>query len=113
MTKLPNGFYSYSDSYLKSMKKQDLINYIRTIEKNWENQLITNEIQYDNCKRLLAEERNKAIDEFTERLKENSIRGAFEYKPNKKEPWHKVRAFCRVVGMRKIDEIAEEMRGAE
>ena len=55
--------------------------------------------------------RNKVISEFTERLKENSIRGAFEYKPNKKEPWHKVRAFCRVVGARKIDEIAEEMRG--
>lgn len=55
--------------------------------------------------------KNKAIDEFAGRLKANSIRGAFEYKPNKKEPWHKVRTFCRVVGMRKIDEIAEEMRG--
>ena len=30
---LSNGFYSRSDSYLKSMKKQDLINYIRTIEE--------------------------------------------------------------------------------
>ena len=63
MVRFSNGFYSFSDSYLKSMKKQDLINYIRTIEKNWENELITNDIQYHNCKRLLAEERSKTIDE--------------------------------------------------
>lgn len=69
MTKLPNGFYSYSDGYLKSMNKQGLINYIRTIEKNWENQLITNDIQYANCKKLLVEERNKAIDDFAEALR--------------------------------------------
>jgi ribosomal protein S20 len=68
MTKLSNGFYSYSDSYLKSRNKQDLINYIRTIEKNWENALITNDIQYHNCKRLLAEERNKTIEEFVNTL---------------------------------------------
>ena len=68
MVRFSNGFYSFSDSYLKGMKKQDLINYIRTIEKNWENQLITNDIQYNNCMKLLAEERNKAIDEFAERL---------------------------------------------
>ena len=73
MTKLPNGFYSYSDVYLKSMNKQGLINYIRTIEKNWENALITNETQYNNCKILLVEERNKAIDEFAERMKEKWI----------------------------------------
>ena len=68
MTKFSNGFYSYSDSYLKSRNKQDLINYIRTIENNWKNQLITNEIQYNNCKKLLAEERNKAIEEFVNTL---------------------------------------------
>lgn len=65
---MSNGFYTFSDSYLKSMRKQDLINYIRTIEKNWQNSLITNGIQYENCKRLLAEERNKAIDEFVEKI---------------------------------------------
>ena len=73
MTKLPNGFYTYSDGYLKSMNKQGLINYIRTIEKNWENALITNETQYNNCNKLLVEERNKAIDEFAERMKEKWI----------------------------------------
>ena len=65
--------YTFSDSYFKAMRKQDLINYIRTIEKNWENQLITNDIQYNNCKKLLAEERNKAIDEFAERLKDSLV----------------------------------------
>ncbi len=69
MVRFSNGFYSFSDSYLKSMKKQDLINYIRTIEKNWENALITNDIQYHNCKRLLAEERSKAIDDVFDLLK--------------------------------------------
>lgn len=69
ISKMSNGFYTFSDSYLKSMRKQDLINYIRTIEKNWENQLMTNAIQYENCKRLLAEERNKAIDDVFDYLK--------------------------------------------
>lgn len=68
MTKFSNGFYTHSDSYLKSMSKKDLICRIRTIEKNWENALITNDIQYHNCKRLLSEERNKAIEEFVNTL---------------------------------------------
>lgn len=73
MVRFANGFYSFSDSYLKSKSKKDLINYIRTIEKNWENQLITNDIQYSNCKRLLTEERNKAIDEYKQLLIENNV----------------------------------------
>ena len=93
MTKLPNGFYSYSDGYLKSMNKQGLINYIRTIEKNWENALITNEIQYRNCKKLLAEERNKTIDEFTERV--------MQYRSMSE------------MNRKMIQQIAEKMRGAE
>lgn len=66
---MANGFYTFSDSHFKAMRKQDLINYIRTIEKNWENSLITNAIQYENCKRLLVEERNKAIDDVFNYLK--------------------------------------------
>ena len=96
MVRFSNGFYSFSDSYFKNMRKQDLINYIRTIEKNWENQLITNDIQYSNCKRLLSEERNKAIDEFAERLKEKS------YFP---------RSDDFVVDVNDIDRIAEQMKG--
>lgn len=69
ISKMSNGFYTFSDNHFKAMKKQDLINYIRTIEKNWENQLITNDIQYANCKKLLVEERNKTIDDFAEALR--------------------------------------------
>ena len=63
MTRFSNGFYTFSDSYLKSMK------------------------------RLLAEERNKAIDEFAERIKE-------------------VYPFT-ILELEQLDEIAKEMRGAE
>ena len=100
MTKLPNGFYSYSDGYLKSMNKQGLINYIRTIEKNWENALITNETQYNNHKKLLVEERNKAIDEFVERLKKHE-----------QENWIDHQEYG--ITWSDIEKIAEEMRGAE
>ena len=68
ISKMSNGFYTFSDSHFKSMRKQDLINYIRTIEKNWQNSLITNDIQYENCKRLLTEEQSKAIDKFVSAL---------------------------------------------
>lgn len=73
ISKIANGFYTFSDNHFKAMRKQDLINYIRTIEKNWQNSLITNDIQYENCKRLLAEERNKAIDEFAEEIRDWQI----------------------------------------
>ena len=106
MERHSNGFYTFSDSYLKSMKKQDLINYIRTIEKNWENQLITNDIQYSNCKRLLVEERTKVIDEFAERLKTKSYSG-----------YATLEDYCEdtieSVAVEDICRIAEEMRGAE
>ena len=88
-----NGFYSHSDSYLRRMNKQELIEYIRTIEKNWENSLITNEIQYHNCIKLLAEERNKVIDEFATRLKINKELGYIGYLD------------------RVVNEIAEQMKG--
>ena len=68
ISRKPNGFYTWSDEHFKRRSKADLIDYIRTIEKNWENALITNEIQYENCMKLLSEERNKAIDEFAEKL---------------------------------------------
>lgn len=74
ISKMSNGFYTFSDNHFKAMRKQDLINYIRTIEKNWENSLITNDIQYANCKKLLVEERNKAIDEFAEKCIAETIK---------------------------------------
>lgn len=107
MTRFSNGFYTFSDSYLKNMRKQDLINYIRTIEKNWENQLITNDIQYSNCKRLLAEERNKAIDEFAERLKEKAEE--IMQNPDIMLDCKK----CTIWKVKDIDEIAERMKGGQ
>lgn len=68
ISKMANGFYTFSDNHFRSMNKKELLNYIRTLEKNWENALITNDIQYHNCKRLLVEERNKAIDEFYDEI---------------------------------------------
>ena len=65
-----NGVETYSDSTLKSMKKDELIEIIRVLESNLRNSHETNDIQYHNCIRLLKEEKEKALDEFAERLKE-------------------------------------------
>ena len=58
-----DGRKTYSDSTLKSMTKDELINIIRCLESNLRNAHETNDIQYENCKRLLNEERNKTLDE--------------------------------------------------
>ena len=54
-----DGRKTYSDSTLKYMTKDELINIIRCLESNLRNAHETNDIQYDNCKRLMSEERNK------------------------------------------------------
>ena len=58
-----DGRKTYSDSTLKSMTKDELIDIIRCLESNLRNAHETNDIQYENCKRLLSEERNKILDE--------------------------------------------------
>ena len=58
-----DGRKTYSDSTLKSMTKDELINIIRCLQSNLRNAHETNDIQYENCKRLLSEERNKTLDE--------------------------------------------------
>jgi len=50
--------------------------------------------------------REQTIDEFTERLKKSSIRGSFEYTPDHTKPWLKEKSHCKVIGTRKIDEVA-------
>ena len=45
------------------MTKDELIDIIRCLESNLRNAHETNDIQYENCKRLLSEERNKTLDE--------------------------------------------------
>lgn len=57
-----DGRKTYSDSTLKSMTKDELIDIIRCLESN-RNAYETNAVQYDNCKRLLSEEKNKTLDE--------------------------------------------------
>lgn len=58
-----DGRKTYSDSTLKSMTKDELIDIIRCLESNLRNSHEINDIQYKNCKRLLSEERNKTLDE--------------------------------------------------
>lgn len=67
-----DGRKTYSDSTLKSMTKDELIDIIRRLESNLRNAYETNDIQYKNCKRLLSEngiiqdEYKKKLDEQTE-----------------------------------------------
>ena len=67
-----DGRKTYSDSTLKSMTKDELIDIIRYLESNLRNAHETNDIQYENCKRLLSEngiiqdEYKKKLDEQTE-----------------------------------------------
>lgn len=49
-----DGRKTYSDSTLKSMTKDELIRIIRCLESNLRNAHETNDIQYENCKRLLS-----------------------------------------------------------
>ena len=49
-----DGRKTYSDSTLKSMTKDELIDIIRCLESNLRNVYEANDIQYENCKRLLA-----------------------------------------------------------
>lgn len=58
-----DGRKTYSDNALKSMTKDELIDIIRCLESNLRNAHEANDIQYENCKRLLSEKRNKTLDE--------------------------------------------------
>lgn len=58
-----DGRKTYSDSTLKSMTKDELIDIIRCLEDNLRNAHETNDIQYENCRRLLSEDRNRTFDE--------------------------------------------------
>ena len=58
-----DGKHTLADSSLKHMTKDELIRIIRCLESNLRNAYKTNDIQYENCRRLLSEERNKTLDE--------------------------------------------------
>lgn len=58
-----DGKHTLADSSLKHMTKDELIRIIRCLESNLRNAYKTNDIQYENCKRLLSEEKDKTLDE--------------------------------------------------
>lgn len=58
-----DGKHTLADRSLKHMTKDELIRIIRCLESNLRNAYETNDIQYENCKRLLSEEKNKTLDE--------------------------------------------------
>lgn len=60
---------TYSDSTLKSMTKDELIGIIRCLESNLINALETNNLQYENCKRLLIKNGIIEDESFGEQVK--------------------------------------------
>lgn len=99
---------------------REQINEGREFEHDERNECFNNALDYAirrvdeaeaKWKERKAELRANVIDEFAEKLKMASIRGTFEHKPDKEKPWYKVRSYCKVVGTRKIDEIASQMKG--
>ena len=58
-----DGRKTYSDSTLKSITKDKLIDIIRCLESNLRNAYETNNIQCEHCKSLLSQEKNKTLDE--------------------------------------------------
>jgi hypothetical protein len=79
-----DGRKTYSDGTLKSMTKDELIDIIRSLESNLKNAHETNNIQYENCKRLLSEERNKTLDDIVnqiDELQDSLSGGEYDYFP--------------------------------
>lgn len=91
-----DGRKTYSDSTLKCMTKNELIRIIRYLESNLRNAYETNDVQYENCKRLLSEEKNKTLDEV---LKTYDIECGL-YSGN-------VKNLTRHILMRVLDELRE------
>lgn len=57
-----------ADSTLMNMSKKQIIEQLRIAEHNHRVCEESNKIQAENCKRLLTEERNKAIDDFYNKI---------------------------------------------
>ena len=53
MINIPVGAYTFSDSYLMRLKKDELIEHYRTLERNWFNEIESSNIQIKNSKKLL------------------------------------------------------------
>lgn len=70
---ISDGIKTYSDSTLKSMTKDELINIIHCLESNLRNTHETNDIQYENCKRLLAENGVIEDESFDKKIEEQTV----------------------------------------
>ena len=107
-----NGVYIYSDSYLKKKTKSELIEYIRTIEKNWIKAEETNNIQFENCKKLLLEERNGVIKDFADRLSEYlDVKNATKYgNKNAEQQANSYDTLMKYEIADAIDDISEQMK---
>lgn len=107
-----NGVYIYSDSYLKKKTKSELIEYIRTIEKNWIKAEETNNIQFENCKKLLAEERNGVIKDFADKLSEYlDVKNATKYGNENAEQQNKsYDTLMKYEIADAIDDVAEQLK---
>ena len=103
MSDVPIGAYTYSDSYLRHLRKDELIDYYRTLENNWFNEIIALNNQAESCKKLLKEERNKAIDDFYNKLLEASESAKPVGWPTMQE----------IVQMVYIKDIVEELKAGE
>lgn len=68
-----DGRKTYSDSTLKSMTKDGLIEVIHCLENNLRNAHETNDIQYDNCKRLLAKNGVIEDESFDKKIEEQTV----------------------------------------
>lgn len=103
MSDVPIGAYTYSDSYLRHLRKDELIEHYRTLENNWFNEIIALNNQAESCKKLLKEERNKAIDDFYNKLLEASESAKPVGWPTMQE----------IVQMVYIKDIVEELKAGE
>lgn len=85
------------------MRKDELIEHYRTLENNWFNEIIALNNQAESCKKLLKEERNKAIDDFYNKLLEAS-------ESAKPVGWSTMQ---EIVQMVYIKDIVEELKAGE
>ena len=106
MSDVPIGAYTFSDSYLRKLKKDDLIEHYRTLEKNWFNEIKSSNIQMDNSKKLLKEEYNKAVDDLTANITEHFFGMAMSSGlPTEGATWENA--------IRQVKQIAEKLKGAK
>lgn len=105
MNDIPIGAYTFSDSYLRKLKKDELIEHYRTLEKNWFNEIKSSNIQIDNSKKLLKEEYNKTVDDLTANITECFFGMAMSSGlPTEGATWENA--------IRQVKRIAEQLKGA-